>query len=86
VPTTPQPYDPDSKGESKLKRPQSENEALLDKFKTDSLTGKNAGIVPIRVSFPAFGPSVFLVSELTGENQAPSAVLGFQRDKKAGGK
>ena len=86
VPTTPQPYDSDSKDESKLKRPQSETEALLDKFKTDSLAGKRAGIVPIRVSFPAFGPSVFLVSELTGENQAPSAVLSFQRDKKAGGK
>ena len=80
------PFDSDSKEEAKLKRPQSETEALLDKFKTDSLAGKRAGILPIRVSFPAFGPSLFLVSELTRENQAPSAVLSFQRDKKAGGK
>jgi hypothetical protein len=29
---------------------------------------------------------LFLVSELTGENQAPLVVLSFQRDKKAGGK
>ena len=85
-PATPQPYDSDLKDESKLKRPQSETEALLDKFKADSMAGKRAGILPIRVSFPAFGPSLFLVSELTGENQAPSAVLSFQRDKKAGGK
>jgi hypothetical protein len=85
-PTTPQPYDSDLKDESKLKRPQSETEALLDKFKTDSLAGKRAGIFPIRVDFPAFGPSLFLVSELTGENQAPLVVLSFQRDKKAGGK
>jgi hypothetical protein len=85
-PATPQPYDSDLKDESKLKRPQSETEALLDKFKADSLAGKRAGILPIHVSFPAFGPSLFLVSELTGENQAPSAVLSFQRDKKAGGK
>lgn len=74
------------KDESKLTRPQSETEALLDKFKADSLAGKRAGIFPIRVSFPAFGPSLFLVSELTGENQSPSAVLSFQREKKAGGK
>jgi hypothetical protein len=86
APTTPQPHDSDLKDESKLNRPQSETEALLDKFKTDSLVGKRAGILPIRVSFPAFGPSLFLVSELTGENRAPSAVLSFQRDKKAGGK
>jgi hypothetical protein len=83
---TPQPYDSDLKDESKLKRPQSETEALLDKFRADSLAGKRAGILPIRVDFPAFGPSLFLVSELTGDNQAPSAVLSFQRDKKAGGK
>jgi hypothetical protein len=81
-----QPSDAGLKDESKLKRPQSETEALLDKFKTDSLAGKRAGILPIRVSFPAFGPSFFLVSELTGENQVPSAVLSFQREKKAGGK
>ncbi|HKW64993.1 MAG TPA: hypothetical protein VJN89_20725 [Candidatus Acidoferrum sp.] len=86
APGTPAPPDSDLKDEAKLKRPQSETEALLDKFKTDSLAGKRAGILPIRVDFPAFGPSLFLVSELTGENQAPSAVLSFQRDKKAGGK
>ena len=65
---------------------QNATETLLDKFRTDSLSEKRAGILPIRVSFPAFGPSLFLVSELTGENQAPSAVFNFQRDKKAGGK
>lgn len=81
-----QPSDADLKDDQKFKRSQSETEVLLDKFKADSLAGKRVGILPIRVSFPAFGPSLFLVSELTGENQAPSAVLSFQRDKKAGGK
>ena len=85
-PATPQPSDSGLKDDSKLTRAQSETETLLDKFKADSLAGKRAGILPIRVSFPAFGPSLFLVSELTGENQAPSAVLNFQREKKAGGK
>jgi hypothetical protein len=76
----------DLKDEPKSKGPQSATQLLLDKFKADSLTGKRAGILPIRVIFPAFGPSVYLVSELTGENQAPSAVLNYQHEKKAGGK
>jgi hypothetical protein len=76
----------DDKDELKSKRSQVATEALLDKFKADSLAGKRAGILPIRVSFPAFGPSLYLVSELTGENQAPSAGLTYQHEKKAGGK
>jgi len=54
--------DTDGKDETKLKRSQVATEALLDKFKADSLAGKRAGILPIRVSFPAFGPSLYLVS------------------------
>jgi hypothetical protein len=36
------------------------------------------------VSFPAFGPSLFLVSELTSENQAPAVALSYQPEKKGG--
>src|SRR5579863_4937809 len=59
-------------------------QALLDKFKAKSLGGRVTGVLPVSVSFPAFGPSIFLVSELTGENQFPEAELSFQRDKKGG--
>jgi hypothetical protein len=59
-------------------------QALLDTFKSKSLAGKVTGILPISVAFPAFGPSIFLVSELTSENQFPAAQFNFQRDKKAG--
>jgi hypothetical protein len=48
--------------------------------------GKSARVLPIRVSFPAFGTALFLVSELTGENQSPAIELSYQRDKKEGGK
>jgi hypothetical protein len=58
--------------------------ALLDNFKAKSMGGKVTGILPVNVSFPAFGPSIFLVSELTSENQFPTAEFNFQRDKKAG--
>ena len=80
------PPDLEGKDEARSKSSQAETLALLDKFRSDSLAGKRAGILPIHVSFPAFGPSVYLVSELTGENQAPSAVLSYQHEKKAGGK
>ena len=59
-------------------------QALLDKFKTKSMGGKVTGILPVSVPFPAFGPSIFLVSELTSENQFPAAEFNFQRDKKGG--
>ena len=59
-------------------------QALLDTFRAKSSAGKVTGILPINVSFPAFGPSIFLVSELTSENQFPAAEFNFQRDKKAG--
>jgi hypothetical protein len=59
-------------------------QALLDSFKAKSLKGRVTGVLPVNVSFPAFGPSIFLVSELTSENQFPSAEFNFQRDKKGG--
>ena len=59
-------------------------QALVDKYRARSEARKAAGAVPIRVSFPALGPSLFLVSELTGENQSPTVEVNYQKDKKAG--
>jgi hypothetical protein len=59
-------------------------QALLDSYRAKSSSGRVTGILPINVSFPAFGPSIFLVSELTGENQSPAAEFSFARDKKGG--
>jgi hypothetical protein len=78
--------DMDAKDETKSKRSQAVTQVFFDKFRADSLAGKRAGILPIHVSFPVFGPSLYLVSELTGENLAPSAGLTYQHEKKAGGK
>jgi hypothetical protein len=49
-------------------------------------SAKPARNLPLRVAFPHFGPSVFLVAELTSENQTPVVELDFQRDKKRGDK
>ena len=85
--TTPGPYtDSLSKAGEKddSKQAQAANRAALDKFREKSKAGKVSGILPIRVSFPEVGPSLFLVSELTAENQVPNAELNYQREKKGG--
>lgn len=66
--------------------PQSATQTLVDNFKTKSLGGRSAKVLPIRPAFPAFGPSLFFVSELTAENHAPSLEFDYQRDKKEGSK
>ena len=62
------------------------DQSLVNKFHAAESGSRAAGILPVCVDFPAYGPWLFLVSELTGENQAPSADFSYQQDKKAGGK
>jgi hypothetical protein len=57
---------------------------LVSRLHQASANSRPARILPPRVSFPHFGPSIFLVSELTGENQTPVVEVDFQRDKKRG--
>ena len=73
-----------SEGKRDDKDKKDATQALLDSFRAKSSAGKVSGILPVNVSFPAFGPSIFLVSELTSENQFPAAEFNFQRDKKGG--
>jgi hypothetical protein len=78
----------DEAGRADLKSEKDRNDArkLVDKFRSTEHGSRTSGILPVRVNFPAFGASLFLVSELTSENQAPSAEFNYQQDKKAGGK
>ncbi len=64
--------------------PKPETQTLVENYKTKTLGGRGAKVLPIRPAFPAFGPSLFFVSELTAENHAPSLELNYQRDKKEG--
>jgi hypothetical protein len=64
----------------------STTQILVDNFKTKLLGGRSAKVLPIRPAFPAFGPSLFFVSELTAENHAPTLEFDYQRDKKDGAK
>jgi hypothetical protein len=58
---------------------------LLDQYRASSVNSRT-GILPISISFPEFGPSTFLVSELTSEGQTPTIQFSYERDKKAGGR
>lgn len=69
-------------GDDKAKK--DATEALLDSYRAKSSGGRVTGILPVNIDFPAFGPSIFLVSELTSENQFPAAEFNFQREKKGG--
>jgi len=61
-------------------------QSLVDKFHASGKGSRASGILPVRINLPAFGPSLFLVSELTGENHSPSVEISYQQDKKAGGR
>jgi len=56
--------------------------SLVDKYHSSTAVGRATGVLPLSVNFPAFGPSVYLVSQLTSEKQSPTAELNFQQDKK----
>jgi hypothetical protein len=54
---------------------------LVDKYRSSTAVGRATGVLPLSVNFPAFGPYVYFVSELTSENQSPAAELNYQQDK-----
>ena len=61
-----------------------ETKQLVAQVRENKQGGRPARNLPLRVVFPHFGPSIFLVSELTGENQTPAVEFDFQRDRKRG--
>ena len=52
---------------------------LVDQFRAESGQRTVAGILPVDVNVPEFGPSVFLAAELTAESRAPSIELALKR-------
>ena len=61
-------------------------QVLIDRYNSKSEARKSAAALPMMMSFPAVGPSLFLAAELTGENQAPSIDLTYQKEKNGGTK
>jgi hypothetical protein len=63
-----------------------ETKQLVAKLRETKPGTRPARNRPLRVVFPHFGPSIFLISELTGENQTPAIEFDFQRERKRGEK
>jgi hypothetical protein len=59
------------------------NQALVDRFRARPLSTR-AKAAPLVVRFPALGSSLFLASELTGENAAPVIQMSYQKERKGG--
>jgi hypothetical protein len=59
---------------------------LIQKYGNTTGGGRTARVLPAKISFPEFGPSLFLVSELTAENHVPTIEISFQHEKKDGDK
>jgi hypothetical protein len=74
---------PETKSPAKIDAKAEEAQQLVSKLHTIQ-AGKPMRNLPLRVAFPHFGPSIFLKSELTSENQTPVVELDFQRDRKRG--
>jgi hypothetical protein len=70
--------------EGEISVEQAETKQLVAKVRENKHGTRPARNLPLRVVFPHFGPSIFLVSELTSENQAPTIEFDFQRDRKRG--
>jgi len=70
--------------EGEISLDQAEAKELVAKARQNKPGGRPARNLPLRVVFPHFGPSIFLISELTSENQAPTVDFDFQRDRKRG--
>jgi len=54
-------------------------QALVDRFQNEGGSRRVAGALPVAVTFPDFGRSLFLASELIAEGAAPSVDLSFRR-------
>ena len=73
-----------SEPEIEISGEQAETKQLVAKVRATKQSARPARNLPLRVVFPHFGPSIFLVSELTGENQTPTVEFDFQRERKRG--
>jgi len=55
--------------------------ALFDRYRKEM--GKSvAGVIPVQVTVPALGPSIFVAAELTAESHAPVLEIKYVRTER----
>ena len=72
--------------EGEISADQGEAKELVAKVRENKYGARPRRNLPLRVVFPHFGPSIFLISELTSDSQTPAVEFDFQRDRKRGDK
>jgi hypothetical protein len=55
---------------------------LVDRFQKENRGARAPGVVPVRLTLPRVGSSLYLVSELTPERVAPEAIFNYKREDK----
>jgi hypothetical protein len=58
------------------------SDELVAQFRKNTGGKTVAGPLPVRIPFPEFGPTMFLMSELTAELQAPSLEFSYKRESR----
>jgi len=59
-------------------------QSLVDRYRAESGARRGPGFGAVSIGFPAVGPSLYFVSELTAEGRAPALSLNYQQEKKGG--
>ena len=54
---------------------------LVERYRNEGVGRSVAGSLPVHVTFPTFGPSIFLAAELTAEASVPGVELGYRRTR-----
>ena len=62
-------------------RPDNNMKQLIDRYRDEGGGRTVRGALPVEVTFPKVGPSIFIASELTAEAQSPSIGLSIRRVK-----
>ncbi|MGE5813954.1 MAG: hypothetical protein ACM36C_05670, partial [Acidobacteriota bacterium] len=65
---------------ARAERPVDSTDKLISDFRKQSAGRSVRGVVPVRVAFPEFGETLFLVSELTAEGHSPSLGISYKRE------
>jgi hypothetical protein len=64
-----------------MQPPVSGFQVLIDRYRDEGGGRTVRGALPVDVTFPSMGPSLFMASELTAEAHAPSFELTIRRIK-----
>jgi len=79
---SPAPTPPPFAASARPDAPQDNMKQLIDRYRNEGGGRTVRGALPVEVTFPTMGPSMFMAAELTAEAQAPAIDLAIRRTNK----